>query len=145
LNHTVYTLLLALIGGSAGTAILEFVKFLISRYDEKTGKTDQTAKKISEIERSITLIVESVEAQREYLIASARDRISWLGVKYINAGFVGIEAFSDYEAMYYAYHKMGGNGHAKAIYEEVKKLDRIPDYEARQRCNGACLRRKETS
>lgn len=63
----------------------------------------------------------SLEAQM--LIGLAHDRITYLGVKYIERGYISQDEYENlYEYLYKPYEKLGGNGSAKRIMEEVNKL-----------------------
>ena len=51
------------------------------------------------------------------------DRIVYLGLKYIERGYITVDEYENlYEYLYKPYEKMGGNGSAARIMEEVKKL-----------------------
>jgi len=59
----------------------------------------------------------------EMLLGLGHDRITYLGVKYIERGWVTqdeYENLSDY--LYKPYKKMGGNGTAEKIMSDVQKL-----------------------
>lgn len=61
--------------------------------------------------------------QSKMLLGLAHDRIIFLGTKYIEDGYIShgdFENLVDY--LYEPYHKMGGNGTAQRIIDEVKKL-----------------------
>lgn len=64
---------------------------------------------------------ESVE--REMLIGLAHDRILSLGMKYIQRGYVTRDEYENInQYLYEPYSKLGGNGSAKKIMEELNKL-----------------------
>lgn len=57
------------------------------------------------------------------LVGIAHDRITYLGMKYVERGYVTkdeYENLNDY--LYEPYAKAGGNGSAKRVMEEVRKL-----------------------
>lgn len=57
------------------------------------------------------------------LVGLAHDRITHLGMAYLTRGYITqdeYENLNDY--LYQPYEKMGGNGSAKRIMEEVRKL-----------------------
>ena len=57
------------------------------------------------------------------LVGLAHDRITHLGMEYLTRGYITqdeYENLNDY--LYQPYEKMGGNGSAKRIMEEVRKL-----------------------
>ena len=62
-------------------------------------------------------------AERKMLVGLAHDRIIHLGMTYIQRGEVTqdeYENLNDY--LYEPYEKMGGNGSAKRVMEEVRRL-----------------------
>ena len=62
-------------------------------------------------------------AERKMLVGLAHDRITHLGMAYLARGYITqdeYENLNDY--LYQPYEKMGGNGSAKRIMEEVRKL-----------------------
>lgn len=64
---------------------------------------------------------ESVE--REMLIGLAHDRILSLGMKYIQRGSITRDEYENINKyLYEPYSKLGGNGSAKKIMEELNKL-----------------------
>ena len=63
------------------------------------------------------------DAERKMLVGLAHDRITHLGMEYLTRGYITqdeYENINDY--LYQPYEKMGGNGSAKRIMEEVRKL-----------------------
>ena len=63
------------------------------------------------------------DAQRKMLVGLAHDRIVHLGMVYVDRGYITqdeYENLNDY--LYTPYDKMGGNGSAKRVMEEVRKL-----------------------
>ena len=63
------------------------------------------------------------DAERKMLVGLAHDRITHLGMAYLARGYITqdeYENLNDY--LYQPYEKMGGNGSAKRIMEEVRKL-----------------------
>ena len=63
------------------------------------------------------------DAERKMLVGLAHDRITQLGMAYLARGYITqdeYENLNDY--LYQPYEKMGGNGSAKRIMEEVRKL-----------------------
>lgn len=62
-------------------------------------------------------------AERQMLVGLAHDRIVHLGMVYVTRGYITqdeYENLNDY--LYQPYEKMGGNGSAKRVMEEVRKL-----------------------
>ena len=67
--------------------------------------------------------VDKNDVERKMLVGLAHDRITHLGMAYLTRGYITqdeYENLNDY--LYQPYEKMGGNGSAKRIMEEVRKL-----------------------
>lgn len=67
--------------------------------------------------------VDKGDAERKMLVGLAHDRIIHLGMVYVDRGDITqdeYENLNDY--LYTPYEKMGGNGSAKRVMEEVRKL-----------------------
>ena len=63
------------------------------------------------------------EAQRKMLVGLAHDRIIHLGMVYIERGYVTQDEYENLQVyLYEPYEKMGGNGSARRVMEEVRKL-----------------------
>lgn len=59
----------------------------------------------------------------EMLIGLGHDRIIYLGMKYIERGWITQDEYENlYDYLYVPYSKLGGNGSAKKIITEVQKL-----------------------
>jgi hypothetical protein len=66
---------------------------------------------------------EKKDVKTEMLIGLAHDRIVYLGMLYIDRGWVTKDEYENlYDYLYKPYEKMGGNGSAKRIMDEVNKL-----------------------
>lgn len=66
---------------------------------------------------------EKKDVKTEMLIGLAHDRIVYLGMIYIERGWVTQDEYENlYDYLYKPYEKMGGNGSAKRIMEEVNRL-----------------------
>ena len=60
----------------------------------------------------------------------AHDRICFLGEKYLRQGYISKEEYESlYDYLYVPYLKIGGNGTAQRIMEEVEKLPHFPPKE----------------
>ena len=71
----------------------------------------------------ITKRLEKKDVKTEMLIGLGHDRIMYLGMVYIERGYITSEEYENlYEYLYKPYEKMGGNGSAKRIMNEVNKL-----------------------
>ena len=59
----------------------------------------------------------------QMLVGLAHDRILFLGMSYIERGSITRDEYENlYEYLYRPYQKMGGNGSAKRVMQEVNKL-----------------------
>lgn len=66
---------------------------------------------------------ESKDVKTEMLIGLAHDRIIFLGMTYIERGWITQDEYENlHEYLYKPYEKMGGNGSAKRIMQEVDRL-----------------------
>lgn len=66
---------------------------------------------------------EKKDVKTEMLIGLGHDRIMYLGMVYIDRGWITSDEYENlYEYLYKPYEKMGGNGSAKRIMNEVNKL-----------------------
>lgn len=66
---------------------------------------------------------EKNNVERKMLVGLAHDRIIHLGMVYVTRGYITqdeYENLNDY--LYQPYEKIGGNGSAKRVMEEVRKL-----------------------
>ena len=62
-------------------------------------------------------------AQRKMLVGLAHDRIVHLGMVCIDRGYITQDEYENLNDYLYApYEKMGGNGSAKRVMEEVRRL-----------------------
>lgn len=60
---------------------------------------------------------------KEMLVGLAHDRIMYLGMKYIERGYVIQDEYENLRTyLYEPYEKLGGNGSAKRIMQEVDRL-----------------------
>ena len=67
--------------------------------------------------------VDKGDAERKMLVGLAHDRIVHLGMVYIDRGCITQDEYENLNDYLYApYEKMGGNGSAKRVMEEVRKL-----------------------
>lgn len=69
---------------------------------------------------------EKKDVKTEMLIGLAHDRIMYLGMSYIDQGYVTQDEYENLRVYLYEpyepYERMGGNGSAKRIMQEVDKL-----------------------
>ena len=68
-------------------------------------------------------ITDKKDVKTQMLIGLAHDRIVWLGMQYVDRGWITQDEYENlYEYLYKPYEKMGGNGSAKRIMQEVNNL-----------------------
>lgn len=71
----------------------------------------------------LTKRMEKKDVKTAMLVGLAHDRILYLGMKYIEQGFITRDEYENlYEYLYKPYKAMGGNGSAKRVMDEVDKL-----------------------
>lgn len=67
--------------------------------------------------------LEKKDAKTELLIGIAHDRIVFLGMSYVQRGWISQDEYENlYTYLYQPYLKNGGNGSAKRVMAEVEKL-----------------------
>lgn len=67
--------------------------------------------------------MEKKDAKSRMLIGLAHDRIMYLGMTYIERGYITRSEYENlHDYLYLPYAEMGGNGSAKRIMDEVDKL-----------------------
>lgn len=66
---------------------------------------------------------EKKDVKTELLVGLAHDRILYLGMSYIDRGYISKDEYDNiYNYLYKPYEKIGGNGSAKRIMTEVDRL-----------------------
>lgn len=71
----------------------------------------------------ILKIMDKRGVKTQMLIGLGHDRIMYLGMKYIERGWITSEEYENLvDYLYKPYEQMGGNGSAKRVVDEVKKL-----------------------
>ena len=66
---------------------------------------------------------EKKDVKTQMLVGLAHDRILFLGMSYSERGSITRDEYENlYEYLYRPYEKMGGNGSAKRVMQEVNKL-----------------------
>ena len=66
---------------------------------------------------------DSKDVKNEMLKGLAHDRIMYLGMHYIERGWITKDEYENlFTYLYEPYEKLGGNGSAQRVVEEVKKL-----------------------
>jgi hypothetical protein len=142
--------LFALIFGS--NAFFTFITFLITRHDtkndveskhyaelkqgledrEKTGASrfdthaeaiNKINKILEQLQKNDSALVKQQEIQTQSLIGLGHDRVVYLGLKYIERGYITDDEYENlHDYLYIPYQLNGGNGTAKKIMDEVDKL-----------------------
>ena len=63
------------------------------------------------------------DVERNMLVGLAHDRIIHLGMVYVTRGYITQDVYENLnDYLYQPYEKVGGNGSAKRVMEEVRKL-----------------------
>lgn len=71
----------------------------------------------------IQKLTDKKDAKTQMLVGLAHDRILYLGMSYVQRGYVTKDEYENlYDYLYKPYLKMGGNGSAKRVMGEVDKL-----------------------
>lgn len=71
----------------------------------------------------VTKMFDSKDVKTDMLIGLAHDRITHLGMVYVERGYITQDEYENlYDYLYIPYKKMGGNGSAKRVIDEVNKL-----------------------
>lgn len=66
---------------------------------------------------------ENKDVKSQMLIGLAHDRIIFLGIKYIERGWISQDEYENlHDYLYKPYEKLGGNGSAQKVMIEVNKL-----------------------
>lgn len=66
---------------------------------------------------------ETKDVKTEMLIGLAHDRILYLGMRYIERGYITKDEYENlYDYLYKPYEKLGGDGSANRIMKEVERL-----------------------
>lgn len=67
--------------------------------------------------------MERKDAKTELLIGMAHDRIMFLGMSYLNRGYITRDEYENlHEYLYEPYKKAGGNGSAEHMMQQVDRL-----------------------
>lgn len=71
----------------------------------------------------IKALREKKSGEKKLLIGLAHDRIIFLGMNYVERGYITQDEYENlYTYLYEPYEEMGGNGSAKRVMDEVKTL-----------------------
>jgi hypothetical protein len=63
------------------------------------------------------------ETVKEGMVALLHDRLFQSGMYYLDKGEISVLELQNFEDLYNAYHKLGGNGTGTEIYERVLDLE----------------------
>ena len=71
----------------------------------------------------IQKLTDKKDSKTQMLVGLAHDRILYLGMSYVQRGYITKDEYENlYDYLYKPYLKMGGNGSAKRVMGEVDKL-----------------------
>ena len=71
----------------------------------------------------IMKLMDKKDVRTQMLIGLGHDRIMYLGMHYVDRGWITRDEYENLvDYLYKPYELMGGNGSAKRVIEEVKKL-----------------------
>lgn len=66
---------------------------------------------------------EKKDVKTQMLMGLGHDKIMFLGMKYVEQGFITSDEYENlYNYLYKPYEQMGGNGSAKRVMQEVNRL-----------------------
>ena len=72
--------------------------------------------------------MEKKDVKTQMLIGLAHDRVIYLGMHYIDRGSITQSEYENLNTYLYApYEKMGGNGSARKVMEDVRRLPLVKD------------------
>ena len=75
----------------------------------------------------IQKLMDKKDLKTKMLIGLAHDRIIWLGMSYVNRGYITQDEYENlHDYLYETYKAMGGNGSAERVMKEVDKLELRP-------------------
>lgn len=84
----------------------------------------------------ITRMLDKRDVKTSMLIGLAHDRIQHLGMYYIERGWITHDEYENLKVyLYEPYEKMGGNGSAKKIMQEVERLPIKPNTYKEDECD----------
>ena len=142
--------LFALIFGS--NEFFTFITFLITRHDSKSDveskhyeelkkgledrekegadrfathkeAIDKINKILEQLQKNDSALVEQQEIQTRSLVGLGHDRIVYLGLKYIERGYVTDDEYENlHDYLFVPYAANGGNGTAEKVMQEVEEL-----------------------
>lgn len=100
------SIITALMAGLFGSGFCSLLTFLIQRSDKKKDKKG-----------------EKLNAQGEMLMGLGHDRITYLGAKYLERGSITVGEYENLSKyLYQPYKRLGGNGTAEKIMNQVNEL-----------------------
>lgn len=67
------------------------------------------------------------DSEDELLLQVAKNQLVAQGREYLNRGYIAMDEYEEYESEYRVYSRMGGNGLARRIFEQVDDLPMMPN------------------
>lgn len=67
------------------------------------------------------------DSEDELLLRIAKNQLITLGREYMKRGYVTMDEYEEYESEYQVYSRLGGNGLARRIFEQVNELPMMPN------------------
>lgn len=93
------------------------------RYEEHQKAIASITEVLAKLEEKDDAIVDLQKKQTESLVGLGHDRIIYLGLKYIQRGFITVDEYENLnEFLYKPYHNAGGNGSASRVMQAVNNL-----------------------
>ena len=84
-----------------------------------------------------TKVLDKKSAKTKMILGLGHDRIMFLGMKYVERGFITQSEYENlYKYLYEPYKAMGGNGSAERLMREVDKVKIVPDSYLFEKKNG---------
>ena len=122
-------ILLAVVGGATGAALVSGVFSLIQwRLNRKAKQEDTQQERSNAVCAARGLELQKIQDQMKVALLADRtilyDRIKHLAKSYIKRKWVSVEEYEDLKRMHKVYHDdLGGNGFLDEIMKEVSKLE----------------------
>lgn len=67
------------------------------------------------------------DSEDRLLLQVAKNQLVTQGREYLNRGYITMDEYEEYESEYKVYKKLGGNGLARRIFEQVDDLPMMPN------------------
>lgn len=121
--------LISIIGGAAGAALITGIFSLIKWFlERKAKKADRKEEQSTDDIRKIEARVSEMQDTVDDLVIAMRmlmyDRIKHLAKSYIERGYITVEELEDLDKMHDVYHRnLNGNGFLDDLMEQVRHLE----------------------